>query len=79
MQRHHLDVMVDMFYRVHFPIVGIEWWVRESTQHSMSSENGDRAALCKAQLIASRVALWGRHSSRESEPWFAFSYEREQS
>ena len=25
MQRHHLDIMVDVFYRVRFPIIGIEW------------------------------------------------------
>lgn len=43
----------------------------------MSSENGDRAALHKDRLIASMVALGGRHSSEESEPWPAYSRERE--
>ena len=47
--------------------------------HSMLSENSDRAALRKAQLITSIVALWGRHSSEESKPQSAYSRERERS
>ena len=30
-------------------------------------ENGDRVALCKAWLMASKAALWGRRSSGESD------------
>ena len=80
MQRYHLDIMADVFYQVRFPIVGIEWWVRKSAWHwgrSMSSENGDQAALCKARLIASMVALRGRRSFGEFEPQSAYSHERE--
>ena len=24
-QRHHVDIMTDVLYRVRFPIVGVEW------------------------------------------------------
>ena len=33
MQRHHLNIVIDMFYQVRFPIVRIKWWARESVQH----------------------------------------------
>ena len=44
---------------------------------SMSSENGDRVALRKAQLIASIVALRGHRSSGEFESLSVYSHERE--
>ena len=36
--------------------------------HSMSSENGDLAALRKVQLIASIVVFWGYCSSESLKP-----------
>ena len=45
----------------------------------MLSENGNQAALRKARLMASMVALRGRRSSGESEPRSASSREHEQS
>ena len=46
---------------------------------SMSSENSDRAALCKVRLIASMAALRGCRFSGESEPRSTYSCERERS
>ena len=39
---------------------------------SISSENGDRAAICKALLMASIAALWCRRSSGDSDPWLSY-------
>ena len=73
-----MDVMTDVLYGVCLPIIGIKRWSCKSAR-SISSENGNQAALRKAQLMASIVALWGRRSSRESEPQSTYPCERERS
>ena len=71
-QGHHLDIMADVQElnggRVNLLGIGVR---------SMSSKNGDRAALHKARLIVSTAAFLGRRSSRDTKSQSAYSREHE--
>ena len=81
-QGHHLDIVADVLSWVRLPIIRVERWAHKPAQHwgrSMSSKNGDRVALRKAQLIESMAAFLGCRFSGNSESRSVYSCERERS
>ena len=70
MQRHHLNIMADVFYRISLPVIAVEqWWANLSgiSALSISLENGDQAAFRRTRLMASMAAFWGCPFFGESE------------